>query len=164
MSLLVCVESIVVDFSSRWRWEHAGEVWRGTRALLHVCSFVVRPCLARPDDIHWFVLVIDHTGTSFLVTWALWANHNNPPNPVGKMKFEWFAGVPDHNADFHEVTPWVPIVSQPTNTYYTQLVTIIPGGDAKQGGQATLRVHYDVNGGKSPFPNYYQCINLFVTS
>jgi len=99
-------------------------------------------------------------GSTLTLSWAMQKNHNFPPNPVGKIIFEWYQGTPNAmSTNWQEVAPWVPVVVQPTGIYFTESITMISGDIS---GRATLRVHYDVNGGLSPYPDYYQCVDLWV--
>mmetsp|Transcript_19650 Transcript_19650/g.27088 ORF Transcript_19650/g.27088 Transcript_19650/m.27088 type:complete len:159 (-) Transcript_19650:52-528(-) len=97
-------------------------------------------------------------GTTFPVSWSLWVNHNAPPNPIGFVNFNlWNGNVTEGGSNF---TPMgqIPIVNQFVQVYFNYEL-LLPSDLA---GDATIQVYYDINGAPSPFPGYFQCIDLFV--
>lgn len=114
------------------------------------------PCPAAITDLSRVNIT---EGQSLPVVWGLVVNHNVPPQPYGFIRFNWAAGVPTQNSDFHQIAPPVPIVDQMSGYYFSESVIVSPGDS---NGRATLQLFYDIRGAQSPFPAYYQCINFFV--
>ena len=114
----------------------------------------ISPCPATTiEDARYEVFA----GSSFPIAWSLWVNHNIPPNPVGSVNFNFFAGNVTAGGNFTELGS-EPITTQNTKIYWT-FESQIPADFA---GDATIQVYYDINGASSPFPGYYQCIDLNV--
>ena len=85
-------------------------------------------------------------------------NHNNPPAAPGAVSFGYANGQVSPSTTFNQVAPSVPITNQPTNHFYP-ITFPIPAIS----GPGTLQVVYNVNGADSPYPEYYQCIDLWVS-
>ena len=91
----------------------------------------------------------------FPVSWSLWVNHNNPPQPVGFVEFNFAAEGSE--GDFKPIATTQNVVNQPINEYYVENIVVpaVPG-------RGIVQVKYDINGADSPFPAYYQCIDIWV--
>ena len=79
---------------------------------------------------------------------------NNDQNVVS---FGYSQAPVSSSSSFNSLAPDVTVTNNPTNHYYP---ITFPVPDIQ--GSGTIQIVYDVNGASSPYPIYYQCVDIYV--
>merc|ERR1712137_275337 len=98
-------------------------------------------------------------GDVFTFSWSLVVNHNIAPAAPGSVSFGFVPGSISANSKASPVAPSVTITDQPISHYYPVSI-VVPSPT----GSGTIQIAYNVNGASSPYPIYYQCIDLAISA
>lgn len=115
----------------------------------------IGPCGGSVDSVAQYINVTKND--VFTISWALIVNHNAPPAVPGTISFGYSQAPVSSSSSFNSLAPDVTVTNNPTNHYYP---ITFPVPDIQ--GSGTIQIVYDVNGASSPYPIYYQCVDIYV--